>query len=260
MSRNRDVQSTARFVGRYARWLPGRLDRRSLRSDSIFVAVSWAARGKAIAAKPLAEEDDEEFLDEDAAPIYNRNVATHSARFFVGLFLLIGLGYGALTVLIRSGPATAAEMLSRLPKVGDRFIPPVTPARLVAMGDVHSDYLRTKDGHTALVVTGIAQNVGGLPLHTVQIAASLHDTAQHTLANGAAYCGNNLSALTMAQMTPHELEFYQKLDPPKTFALQPGATSPFVIVFVDPPSAVSRFDVSVASAVALAPAPPDSGG
>ena len=44
VSRNRDGRSTARFVGRCARWLPGRLNRRSLRSDSIFVAwlsVGW---------------------------------------------------------------------------------------------------------------------------------------------------------------------------------------------------------------------------
>jgi uncharacterized protein DUF3426 len=148
------------------------------------------------------------------------------------------------------------EMLSHLPKIGDRFIPPIAPARLVAMRDVHSDYLRTKGGHNALVVTGIAENVGDRALHGVQIAASLRDPADHTLASRAVYCGNNLSAPMVAQMTPHELEFFQKLDPPKTFALEPSATSPFVIVFIDPPSAVNRFDVSVASADASAPAPP----
>jgi hypothetical protein len=57
----------------------------------------------------------------------------------------------------------------------------------------------------------------------------------------------------VAQMTPHELEFFQKLDPPKAFTLEPSATTPFVIVFIDPPTAVSRFDVSVASATRSAP-------
>ncbi len=221
---------------------------------------SRARRATAGPPKSSTKEEREEFLDEDAAPIYNRSVATHSARFFIALFALMALGYGVMTVLIRSAPATAAEMLSHLPKIGDRFIPPIAPARLVAMRDVHSDYLRTKGGHTALVVTGIAENVGDKALHAVQIAASLHDTAQHTLASRAVYCGNNLSAPMVAQMTPHELEFFQKLDPPKTFALEPSATSPFVIVFIDPPSAVSRFDVSVASAGAIAPPPPDTGG
>lgn len=209
--------------------------------------------------RPLSKEP-AEFLDEDAAPVYNRTVATHSARFFVGMLVLLGLGYGVMTVLIRSAPATAADILSRLPRIGDRFVQPIVPARLVAMRDVHSDYLRTKGGHTALVVTGIAENVGRQPLHAVQIAATLRDPAEHPLANRAVYCGNNLSAPMVAQMTPHELEFFQKLDPPRAFALAPAATSPFVIVFIDPPAAVSRFDVSVATAEALVPAPADASG
>jgi hypothetical protein len=154
-----------------------------------------------------------------------------------------------MTMLIRSAPATAAEILSHLPKIGDRFILPIAPARLVAMRDVHADYLRTKGGHIALVVTGIAENVGGAPLHAVQIAASLRDAAQRPLADRAVYCGNNLSAAMVRQMTPHEVEFFQKLDPPKAFTLDPSATAPFVIVFIDPPAGVTRFDVSVASAI-----------
>jgi Protein of unknown function (DUF3426) len=103
------------------------------------------------------------------------------------------------------------------------------------------------------VVTGIAENVGGAPLHAVQIAASLRDAAQRPLANRAVYCGNNLSAAMVKQMTPHEVEFFQKLDPPKAFTLDPSAAAPFVIVFIDPPTGVTRFDVSVASAIKSAP-------
>lgn len=201
------------------------------------------------AARPAKPDDDVEFVDEDAAPIYNRSVATHSARFFIALLTLIAIGYGVMTMWIRSAPATAAEMFSHLPKIGDRFVLPIAPARLVAMRDVHADYLRTKGGHVALVVTGIAENVGGAPLHSVQIAASLRDAAQRPLADRAVYCGNNLSAAMVRQMTPHEVEFFQKLDPPKAFTLDPSATAPFVIVFMDPPTGVSRFDVSVASAL-----------
>ncbi len=214
-----------------------------------------ARRESAARTKKPAKAMTEEFVDEDAAPIYNRSVATHTARFFVAMLMLVAFGYGALTIGIRSAPAAAGQMLSHLPKIGDRFIPPITPARLVAMRDVHSDYLQTKGGHTALVVTGIAENVGGKSLHAVQIAASLRDGAEHRLASRAVYCGNNLSATTAAQMTPRELDFFQRLDPPKGFELEPSSSSPFVIVFVDPPASVRGFEVSVASAGALAAAP-----
>jgi len=55
VSRNRDGRSTARFVGRCARWLPGSLDRRSLRSDSIFVAGLPAAGSKVFGVWSAAE-------------------------------------------------------------------------------------------------------------------------------------------------------------------------------------------------------------
>jgi predicted Zn finger-like uncharacterized protein len=212
-----------------------------------------ARRKAARPAKSSKPDEQVEFVDEDAAPIYNRSGVTHSARFFVALFALVAIGYGAMTMMIRSAPATAAEMLSHLPQVGERFILPIAPARMVAMRDVHGDYVGTKGGHAALVVTGIAENVSGSALHAVQIAASLRDAAQRPLANRAVYCGNSLSAAMVAQMTPHELEFFQKLDPPRAFTLEPSATTPFVIVFIDPPTAVSRFDVSVASATRSAP-------
>ena len=228
------------------------------------VAVGSEAKANRLAMRapklPKAPPEDEEFLDEDAAPIYNRSAVTHSARFFIAMLALIAIAYGAVTVFIRSAPATAADMLSHLPRIGDRFITPIAPARLVAMRDVHADYLQTKGGHTVLVVTGIAENVGGHSLHAVQIAANLRDAAQHSIASRAVYCGNNLSATMVAQMTPHELEFFQKLDPPKAFSLDPSATSPFVIVFVDPPSVVNGFDVSVATATSGTPAPVEASG
>ena len=43
------------------------------------------------APKPAKPAEDEEFLDEDTAPIYNRGAMTHSARFVVALFALIAL-------------------------------------------------------------------------------------------------------------------------------------------------------------------------
>jgi hypothetical protein len=194
---------------------------------------------------------DEYIMDDEAAPVYNRGV-TRSSRFFLFLFLLVALGYGALTLFIRSAPAAAADMLSRLPLIGERFVLPITPARLVALRDVHTQYLRTRGGYNALVITGIAENVSESPLHAIQIAAALRDSATRSLGGQAVYCGNNLSLKTVSQMTPHEIEFFEKLDPPKTFRLDPAATSPFAIVFVNPPANVKQFDISVAKAT-LAP-------
>jgi predicted Zn finger-like uncharacterized protein len=214
------------------------------------------------APKPQPEETlDDDFVDTKAAPVYNKHV-THTARFFLGLFLIVGLGCGALAILAHGAPAATADMLSTLPLIGQRFVPPITPARLVALRDIHTVYQPTKGNRTALVITGVAENVGTTALHLVQVAAALRDGTDHYLANQAVYCGNNLSTKMVGEMTPHEVDFFQKLDPPKTFMLDSAQTCSFVIVFVDPPATTRRFDLSVTKAIAgggeQAPAAPQS--
>jgi hypothetical protein len=54
----------------------------------------------------------------------------------------------------------------------------------------------------------------------------------------------------VGEMTPHEIEFFQKLDPPKSFTLDLSAGCAFVMVFIDPPAGTNSFDISVARAVA----------
>jgi predicted Zn finger-like uncharacterized protein len=232
---------------------------RSPRRASRPTMPRFAAARSAKTRKTEQEEVlDAEFPDEAGVPVYNRRV-TRSSRFFIGLFVLMAAGYAVMTMLIHSSPAVASELLSRLPVVGDRFVSPVTPARMVALRDVHSGYIRTRDGHTALLISGTAQNVGDNPLHTIQIDVSLRDPGKRGVASGAIYCGGDtLSPSMVAKMTPHELAFFQKLTPPKTFILQPSSSSPFVIVFIDPPSTVSAFDLSIAAAIPADATAPDS--
>lgn len=206
--------------------------------------------------QPARATEPGEFMRlEAAAPIYNQAV-THSARFFLLLFLVIGLGFGTITFAIHNGAAGAAEILSRFPMIGDRFTPATIPARLVALRDVHADYQRTRSGQIALVITGTAENVGLRPLHVVQIAVSLRQRGGPSATGKSVYCGNNLSAKMLGQMTPHEIEFFQNLDPPKSFSLAPSGSCSFLIVFIDPPAAVNGFDISVTRAIAATGEPP----
>jgi len=199
-----------------------------------------------------AVTDPGDFMREEAAaPVYNQAV-THSARFFLLLFLIVGLGFATMTLAIHSAAAGAADILSRFPMIGDRFTPATIPARLVALRDVHADYQRTRSGQIALVITGTAENVGLHPLQVVQVAVSLRQREGPSATSKAVFCGNNLSARMLGQMTPHEIEFFQKLDPPKSFILGPSASCPFLIVFIDPPAGLNGFDISVTRAIAAA--------
>ena len=196
--------------------------------------------------------------EEAAAPVYNEAV-THSARFFLLLCLIVGVGFGTMTFAIHNAPAGAADFLSRFPVVGERFTPATTPAREVALRDVHADYERMRGGQVALVISGTAENVSMRPLHVVEIAANLRQRSGPTSVTRSVYCGNNLSAKMLGQMTAHEVEFFQRLDPPKSFTLATSASCPFLLVFVDPPAGLNGFDISVARTIA-APADTETPG
>jgi predicted Zn finger-like uncharacterized protein len=193
-------------------------------------------------------DDDDGLVNEDEAPVFNRAI-THSARFFLLLILLVGAGFGAVTLLIHSAPGRSSALLSYLPTIGDRFVLPETPAKLVALRDVNAAYQESKERRKTLVISGTAENVGTESLRIVQLTAALHDAQGHSLASQAVYCGNNVSAGMIGQMTPHEIEFFQKLEPARTFALEPSASCRFVAVFFNPPGAAHAYDVSVSEAI-----------
>jgi hypothetical protein len=192
--------------------------------------------------------DDTSFVDDEEATVYNRAM-THSARFFLLLILLVGLGFGVLTLLIHGAPGSSSVVLSYLPVIGDRFVVAATPAKLVALRDVYAVYQHGKEGQNRLVISGTAENVGTASLRIVQLTAALHDAERRSLASQAVYCGNSVSAGMIGQMTPHEIEFFQKLEPARSFALEPSASCRFVAVFMNPPSAAHAYDVSVSQAI-----------
>ncbi len=189
----------------------------------------------------------DEFVDEAEAPVYNAGVL-HSARFFLGLLLLVLIGFAAATISIHAAPAAARSLLNQLPAVGDRFASPLTPARMVVLHDVHSSYQRGKDGRPFLVIEGQAENVTAAPLHTIGIAASLEATPGTSVSRREVYCGNNLATRTIAAMTPHEIDFFQSLPPATAFKVEATASCPFVIVFTQPVPAANHFALVITRA------------
>ena len=197
-----------------------------------------------------------DFLSEELAELTARTPA-HSSGWFLGLFMVIAVLFGvvSLAIHIESGPV--ARILSQIPQVGANFERPMVPAMLVALHDVRADYQQIKGGQTALLISGTAENVGATPLHAVLLAVDLLDAGGKQLASNAAFCGNGLTAAMVGEMTPREIEFLQRLDPQKNFAVDPSKTAPFLLVFIDPPQKITNLRIEVAKAVATqnAPAP-----
>jgi hypothetical protein len=191
-----------------------------------------------------------------------RSYKLHSAGYFLGLFAMVVLGFGILTIVIQSAPTASAGLLSALPIVGNGLEPPISAAQRVALGQVEAQYAKLKGDQAALVITGTVENLTSTPLGAVQIEAALTASNPQRLRTQAVYCGNSLSSKMIGEMTPHEIEFFEKLDAPRSFTLAPQASAPFVIVFIAPPAGAGHFQLRVvrAQAVAAESAPPAEGG
>ena len=190
-----------------------------------------------------------------------RSYKLHSAGYFLGLFAMVVMGFGILTMVIQSAPVASAGLLSALPIVGEGLEPPISAAQRVALGQVQGQYAKLKGNQVALIITGTVENLTSAPLGAVQIEAALTASSPEPLRSQAVYCGNSLSPKMIGEMTPHEIEFFEKLDAPKTFTLSPQASAPFVIVFVAPPAGAGHFQLRVVRAdPAAAPAPSAEGG
>jgi hypothetical protein len=176
--------------------------------------------------------------------------ATHASGAFLALFLFVAIAFLAASALICDEPAASARILSGAPQIGDYFARPIVPAMLVTLHDVRSEYYTLKGGHVALVISGNAQNVGERALHLVEIDANLIGDGARPLASQSVYCGNELSATMLGEMTPREIEFSQGLSPQKAFALEPDASAPFLMVFIDPPAGAGKIRMAVSKAIA----------
>ncbi len=183
---------------------------------------------------------------------------THASGFFLAMFFFIAIAFLGASALICNEPAASARILSQAPRIGGYFARPIVPAMLVALHGVHSEYYTLKGGHVALVISGNAQNVGTRPLHLVEIDADLIGGDAHPIASQSVDCGNELSAKMIGEMTPREIEFSQGLSPQKAFTMEPSASAPFLMVFINPPAGAGHLRISVSKADAPATAPDSS--
>lgn len=170
---------------------------------------------------------------------------SHSAGFFLAMFFLVALGFAGVTMVICGAPVASARLLRGLPMLGPSLETEPPLESMVALNSVRAYYEQIKDGGRALVIVGQATNGAATPLHMIQIGVRVLDASSRALAVSSVYCGQTLSEKMLAEMTPHEIEFLQKLPAQKSFVLEPTQTAPFVSVFINPPANPSRFAVSV---------------
>jgi hypothetical protein len=182
------------------------------------------------------------------APQSEEREHVRSSSFFLGLLALIVVSFGGLTFILGISPSFSRSLLSQIPMIGADFSTAPAHQSPITVRDIHAEY-RVLDSHRrALIVSGVAENHGDAPLHTIQVGVSLVDGDQRPVLSQAVFCGELVSPKIVSQMTPHELQFFQKLAPPKNFVLKTGDSTPFFVMFINPPPIVANFQVSILKA------------
>jgi hypothetical protein len=171
-----------------------------------------------------------------------------SSSFFLGLMALIVVSFAFLTFILGFSTSFSRELLSQLPVIGGEFTAAPPRPSPISLRDIHAEYRVLDSRRRALIVSGVAENRGDAPLHSIQVAVSLVDGDQRPVLSQAVFCGELVSPKIVSQMTPHELQFFQKLAPPKNFLLKSGDSTPFFVMFINPPPIVANFQVSILKA------------
>jgi predicted Zn finger-like uncharacterized protein len=199
----------------------------------------------------LSREDETEIEAEAPKPPRRPRAPRPRERsHVVPLFVFLGLvvtAYGVLTSTLFADPALSDKLIGRIPLIGtlgdERLL-----VRKVALSDVVSSYQRIKDGKDVFVITGRALNTAPVALQGVQIAGKLFDDTGAPLDQKVISCGNVISTKVLKELTPQEVSILQTLSPPKKFVIEPGESSTFVIVFMDPPRQAVEFTTQVVAA------------
>ena len=125
---------------------------------------------------------------------------------------------------------------------------PADRVRNIVLKNVKQYYVANEKTGNLFVVEGKAVNQFSGPKERIKVEVVLYDGTSNVLASQAFLCGNVLSQFQLQVQTRPEIEEGLKSDvgilSNNTF-IRPGASTPFMAVFFEPPSGVKEFLVKV---------------
>ncbi len=151
-------------------------------------------------------------------------------------------GFAALTLMVRVAPEHASSWLAKLPVAGATFAHDRNLATKVELTNVHGRFQRLRNARRVFVISGDARNNSPMTIERIEVAGALYGLGGGELDQKVVTTGNR-TALT--DLSEAEIVLLQRLDP--AIALAPGQTTPFLIVFLEPPRELREFSSRVLS-------------
>lgn len=210
------------------------------------------------------EDDDDEYEDDDSSLDFDEEEPrSRKALGCLIILLVLGLGLGA-AIYFKAWTLVGIDLGSyfqNVPYIGKMFMEetggdePVAPGespadrvRKIELKNVKQYYVTNEKTGNLFVVEGKAVNKFATPKEQIKVEVVLYDGAQNVLTSQAFLCGNVLSQFQLQVQTQAEIEEGLSSEvgilSNNTF-IRPGASTPFMAVFFQPPAGVKEFLVKV---------------
>jgi len=151
-------------------------------------------------------------------------------------------GFATLALVVRVAPEQTSTWLSRLPLAGATFARDRNLTTKVELTNVQGRFQRLRNARRVFVITGDARNNSPMTIERIEVAGALYDLGGGELDQKVVTTGNRT---TLTDLSEAEIALIQRLDP--VIALAPGETTPFSIVFLEPPRELREFSSRVLS-------------
>ncbi len=198
------------------------------------------------------QDDQEDDVDDDERPAdttgrtFRVEDAMKAPAGFGTIMRAIGTavsGFAVLALVIRVAPEHASRWLSYLPVAGQSFARENSLSTKIELKNVQGRFQRLRNARRVFVISGDARNNSPMTIERIEVAGALYDLGGGELDQKVVTTGNR-TALT--DLSEAEIVLLQRLDP--AIALAPGETTPFLIVFLEPPRELREFSSRVLSA------------
>jgi predicted Zn finger-like uncharacterized protein len=151
-------------------------------------------------------------------------------------------GFAALALVVRFAPEHASAWLSRLPIAGAGFARDPNLTSKVELKNVQGRFQRLRNARRVFVISGDARNNSPLTIERIEVLGELYGLGGGELDQKIVTTGNRTP---LTDLSEAEIALLQRLDP--VIALAPGETTPFLIVFLEPPRDLREFSSRVLS-------------
>jgi len=151
-------------------------------------------------------------------------------------------GFAALALVVRVAPEQTSAWLSKLPIAGAGFAHDRNLTTKVELKNVQGRFQRLRNARRVFVISGDARNNSPMTIERIEVAGALYGLGGGELDQKVVVTGNRT---TLTDLSEAEIALLQRLDP--VIALAPGETTPFLIVFLEPPRELREFSSRVLS-------------